>query len=165
MIFQGRDRPQGNIVEKEIRLFPKKHDFSRSRPPAGQRSILTFVYFRKITIKPTCTKLTFVYFRKITIFQGQDRPQGNGDKTDLRLVPRNYDFPRSGALQVLKNWQPNRILKHLYTILNYFDQLSHWKPRNCSKTSKLISNPPQNLKLKTFKTNLRLQFEIPLLST
>ena len=34
----GRGRPQGNIVETEIRLFPKNHDFSKKRPPAGQHS-------------------------------------------------------------------------------------------------------------------------------
>ena len=26
--------------------------------------------------------------KKITIFQGRGRPQGNGDKTDLRLFPK-----------------------------------------------------------------------------
>ena len=46
------------------------------------------------------------------IFQGRGRPQGNGDKTDLRLFPKKYDFSRSGALQVLKIWPPDQILEH-----------------------------------------------------
>ena len=30
------------------------------------------------------------------IFRGRGRPQGNRDKTDLRLFPKNHDFSRSG---------------------------------------------------------------------
>ena len=39
-------------------------------------------------------------------FQGRGRPQGNRDKTDLRLFPKNNDFSRSGppAGQRGQNW-------------------------------------------------------------
>ena len=30
-------------------------------------------------------------------FQGRGRPQGNGDKTDLRLFPKKHDFFKVGA--------------------------------------------------------------------
>ena len=45
--------------------------------------------------RATGTKLTFVYFQKMHIFLGRGRPQGNGDKTDLRLFKQITTFSRS----------------------------------------------------------------------
>ena len=43
--------------------------------------------------RATETKLTFVYSKqKNTFFQGRGHPQGNGDKTDLRLLKKNTRF-------------------------------------------------------------------------
>ena len=44
--------------------------------------------------RATGTKLSFVFcfFKKTLISQGQGRPQGNGDKTDLRLYQKTTYF-------------------------------------------------------------------------
>merc|ERR1712228_613200 len=87
-IFQGRRRPQGNINKTDNRLFSKKHDFSRSTPPAGQHQQNGHSLISKKTLffkvdaarRATSTKRTFVDFQKNTIFQGRRRPQGNINK-------------------------------------------------------------------------------------
>ena len=46
------------------------------------------IFQKKAARRATKTKLTFVYFQKNTIFQKKGRPQGNIDKTDLRLFTK-----------------------------------------------------------------------------
>ena len=49
--------------------------------------------------RATGTKLTFVYFQKHKIFPGRGRPQGNHDKTDLRLFKKVTIFQAQGRPQ------------------------------------------------------------------
>ena len=51
------------------------------------------IFQKKAARRATSTKLTFVYQKK-TIFQKKGRPQGNIDKTDLRLLKKNNDFSK-----------------------------------------------------------------------
>ena len=51
MIFQGRGRPQGNIVEKEIRLFPKK-----GRPQGNIVEMEIRVFSKKTVRRATVEK-------------------------------------------------------------------------------------------------------------
>ena len=81
--------------------------------------------------------------KKIMIFQGRGRPQGNRDKTDLRLFPKNHDFSRSGRVASAQNLT-SRLNFGTISIPFWITRVSHWKPQNCPKTSKLIPNPPQN---------------------
>ena len=116
--------------------------------------------------------------KKIMIFQGRGRPQGNKDKTDLRLFPKNHDFSRSGppAGQRGQNWpsfisKKSRFFKvgarckcskfdlqtefwnSFYTILNYFDPCVSLEASELSENLKINSKSTPKLKISAVKTS------------
>ena len=54
----------------------------------------------------------------MTIFQKKGRPQGNGDKTDLRLFFKKHYFSKKGRPQGNINKKDNRFFLNIFEIWN-----------------------------------------------
>ena len=126
MIFKGRGRPQGNIVDTEIRWFSTNHDFSRSRPPAGQHSrkgnslISRKSRFFKVEAarRATSTKRTFVYFQKKHDFSRSRPPAGQHQQNGPSFIfKKNTIFQGRGRPQGNINKTDNRLFSKNHDFL------------------------------------------------